>query len=73
MGRTKERISNMHNYNDEILEIASWLARGNAFLREEIRVEMQIAILDLDASANKGKCLQVAKRKGLDYLRSKYN
>ena len=58
-------------YDQDIRKIANWLANGDKFLAEELRSEMHIAILTLDAEKSKAVCIRTAKCKAIDYLRSK--
>ena len=58
-------------YDKELRAIARWLSRGDRFLAEELRSEMHIAILNMEAGKAKPFYLRVAKCRAIDYLRSR--
>ena len=58
-------------YDREIQILAKWLCRGDSFLAEELRSEMHIAIMGMEAGRDKALCLRVAKCRAIDYIRSR--
>lgn len=64
-------IKDTAEYGKEIQSIARWLSRGDTFLAEELRNEMHIAIMNMEAGKPKSFYLRVAKCKAIDYLRSR--
>lgn len=58
-------------YDKEIQILAKWLCRGDSFLAEELRSEMHIAIMNMEAGKDKALCLRVAKFRAIDYIRSR--
>jgi|GEM_PF-2036879 len=58
-------------YDKEIQMIARRLCNGDRSLAQELRSEMYIAILSLEAGQDKALCLRVAKCRAIDYLRSR--
>ena len=67
----KNIIKDTMEYDKEIQSIARWLTRGDTFLAEELRSEMHIAIMDMEAGKPKSFYLRVAKCRAIDYLRSR--
>lgn len=58
-------------YDQQFQKIASWLARGDKFLAEELRSEMHIATARMEPGKPTAFYLKVAKYRAIDYLRSK--
>ena len=58
-------------YDEDIRRIAKWLSNGDLFLAEELRSEMHIAVLGMEAGKDKSIYLRVAKFRAIDYLRSR--
>jgi DNA-directed RNA polymerase specialized sigma24 family protein len=58
-------------YDKEIQMIARRLCNGDRSLAQDLRSEMYIAILSLEAGQDKALCLRVAKCRAIDYLRSR--
>ena len=58
-------------YDKEIQMIARRLCNGDRSLAQDLRSEMYIAILNLEAGRDKAFYLRVAKCRAIDYLRSK--
>ena len=58
-------------YDKKIQSIARWLSRGDKFLAEELRSEMHIAIMNMEAGRPRRVYLQAARYKAIDYLRSR--
>ena len=58
-------------YDREIKSMARWLSRGDEFLAEELRNEMHIAIMNMEAGKAKHVYLRAARYRAIDYLRSR--
>jgi len=58
-------------YDREIQSITRWLSRGDKFLAEELRSEMHIAIMNMEAGKPKHVYLRAARYRAIDYLRSR--
>lgn len=58
-------------YDKKIQSIARWLSRNDKFLAEELRSEMHIAIMNMEAGKTKQTYLRAARYKAIDYLRSR--
>ena len=58
-------------YDKKIQSIARWLSRSDKFLAEELRNEMHVAIMNMEAGKPMKVYLQAARYKAIDYLRSR--
>lgn len=58
-------------YDKKIQSMARWLSRGDRSLAEELRSEMHIAIMSMEAGKAKHTYLRAARYKAIDYLRSR--
>lgn len=67
----KNLIKDSTEFDKGIRAIARKLSNGDSFLAEELRSEMHIAILNMEAGQEKGYYFRAAKNKAIDYLRSR--
>ncbi len=64
-------IKDTMEYDNDFQIIAGWFAKGDRFTAEELRSEMHIAIMNMEAGRDRSFYLRVAKCRAMDYLRSR--